>query len=37
MTADAVAIANPHVDILGHCTGRLVQGKAGPESEFDAS
>jgi putative hydrolase len=32
----AVAIANPHVDILGHCTGRLVQGKGRPESEFDA-
>src|SRR2546423_15059745 len=32
----AVAIANPHVDVLGHCTGRLVQGKGRPESEFDA-
>src|SRR2546423_1927295 len=31
----AVAIANPHVDVLGHCTGRLVQGKGRPESEFD--
>jgi putative hydrolase len=32
------AIANPHVDILGHCTGRLVTGGRGtrPESEFDA-
>jgi putative hydrolase len=40
------AVRNPHVDILGHCTGRLVQGGprgAGrgrsdkrPESEFDA-
>ncbi|HSV67534.1 MAG TPA: PHP domain-containing protein [Mycobacteriales bacterium] len=30
------AIANPHVDVLGHCTGRLVGGKKRPESEFDA-
>ena len=31
-----VAIANPHVDILGHCTGRMVAGgKVRPESEFD--
>jgi len=30
------AVANPHVDILGHCTGRLVTGKGRPESEFDA-
>ena len=32
------AIANPHVDVLGHCTGRLVTGGRGkrPESEFDA-
>jgi putative hydrolase len=32
------AIANPHVDILGHCTGRLVTGGRGtrPESDFDA-
>ena len=30
------AIANPHLDILGHCTGRIVVGKRGrPESEFD--
>lgn len=28
------AVANPHVDILGHCTGRKV-GKR-PESQFDA-
>jgi putative hydrolase len=32
----AVAIANPHGDVLGHCTGRLVQGRGRPESEFDA-
>ncbi len=29
-----LAVANPHVDILGHCTGRLI-GKR-PESTFDA-
>jgi len=31
-----LAVANPHVDILGHCTGRMVTGKGRPESEFDA-
>ncbi len=31
----AVAIANPNMDILGHCTGRYVEGKQRPESEFD--
>jgi putative hydrolase len=32
------AIADPHTDVLGHCTGRLVTGGRGtrPESEFDA-
>jgi len=30
-----VAIADPHSDILGHCTGRLVAGRGRPESEFD--
>jgi putative hydrolase len=32
------ALANPHTDVLGHCTGRLVKGERGhrPESEFDA-
>lgn len=40
------AIANPHMDILGHCTGRLVgqdtrtaerdSGGGRPESQFDA-
>jgi putative hydrolase len=29
------AIANPYMDILGHCTGRLVVGRGRPESEFD--
>jgi putative hydrolase len=29
------AIANPRVDVLGHVTGRIVQGRRGrPESEF---
>jgi putative hydrolase len=31
-----VALANPHVDILGHCTGRMVVGKGRPESQFDS-
>lgn len=32
------AIADPHTNVLGHCTGRLVQGGRGtrPPSEFDA-
>ncbi len=31
------AISNPHTDVLGHCTGRKVEGgKTRPESEFDA-
>jgi putative hydrolase len=30
------AMANPHTDILGHCTGRMVLGKGRPESTFDA-
>jgi putative hydrolase len=31
------AVANPRVDVLGHVTGRLVEGKrARPPSEFDA-
>src|SRR5206468_10959735 len=35
------AVANPHVDVLGHCTGRLVAGsgerpgRQRPESQFD--
>jgi len=29
------ALANPHVDILGHCTGRLVVGRGRDESTFD--
>ncbi len=33
------AVANPHTDVLGHCTGRLVEGGRGtrPESTFDAA
>jgi len=31
------AIANPHVDVLGHCTGRRVKGRPRPESTFDAA
>ena len=32
------AISNSHMDVLGHCTGRMVRGARGtrPESEFDA-
>jgi putative hydrolase len=30
------AIENPHTDILGHCTGRLITGKGRPQSTFDA-
>jgi putative hydrolase len=36
------AVASPHVDVLGHCTGRLLgggdrrnEGKPRPESDFD--
>ncbi|MDQ1663080.1 MAG: putative hydrolase [Blastococcus sp.] len=45
MTARMLAaVANPHTDVLGHCTGRLVIGrkqrngtqKPRPESQFDA-
>jgi putative hydrolase len=31
----AYAVANPHTDVLGHCTGRIVVGRGRPESEFD--
>jgi putative hydrolase len=30
------AVANPRLDILGHCTGRLISGRGRPESTFDA-
>jgi putative hydrolase len=30
------AVGSPHVDVLGHCTGRLITGRGGrPESAFD--
>ena len=36
MTSRMVAaIANPRVDVLGHCTGRMVLGRGRPESQFD--
>jgi putative hydrolase len=37
MTARMVAaVRNPRVDILGHCTGRIVVGRGRPPSTFDA-
>jgi putative hydrolase len=30
------AVRDPHTDILGHCTGRLVTGRGRPQSRFDA-
>lgn len=30
------AVGNPLVDVLGHCTGRVVTGRERPESRFDA-
>lgn len=30
------AVREPHANVLGHCTGRLVQGRGRPESAFDA-
>ncbi len=37
MTARMVAaVSNPHVDVLGHCTGRMVYGRGRPQSQFDA-
>ena len=29
------AIQDPNMDILGHCTGRIVVGRGRPQSEFD--
>jgi putative hydrolase len=29
------AVSNRHVDVLGHCTGRMIVGRGRPESEFD--
>ena len=31
-----MAMASPHTDILGHCTGRKVVGRGRPQSKFDA-
>ena len=31
-----LAMASPHTDILGHCTGRKVVGRGRPQSQFDA-
>ena len=35
------AVANPHVDVLGHCTGRLLRGRDSargrPQSQFNAA
>ncbi len=31
-----LAVASPHVDILGHCTGRKVVGSGRAQSRFDA-
>ncbi len=30
------AVRNPLVDVLGHCTGRLISGRGRPQSQFDA-
>ncbi|MDI2028113.1 PHP domain-containing protein [Saccharopolyspora sp. TS4A08] len=30
------AASNPHVDVLGHCTGRLIGDRKRPQSTFDA-
>ncbi|MFD0318791.1 PHP domain-containing protein [Streptomyces flavalbus] len=30
------AVRDPHADVLGHCTGRLVTGRGRPQSRFDA-
>jgi putative hydrolase len=36
MTARMVAaVSSPHVDVLGHCTGRMILGRGRPESVFD--
>jgi len=37
MTARLVAaVHNPHLDVLGHCTGRIITGRGRPPSRFDA-
>ncbi|MFB6477425.1 PHP domain-containing protein [Streptomyces virginiae] len=38
MTARLMAaVRNPHVDVLGHCTGRIITGRGRPQSRFDAA
>ncbi len=29
------AVSNPLVDVLGHCTGRMIMGRGRPQSQFD--
>ncbi|WP_079407342.1 PHP domain-containing protein [Streptomyces sp. 3211] len=37
MTARLLAaVHNPRVDVLGHCTGRIITGRGRPQSRFDA-
>jgi putative hydrolase len=37
MTARMIAaVRNPHTDVLGHCTGRIITGRGRPQSQFDA-
>ncbi|MFE9040635.1 PHP domain-containing protein [Streptomyces sp. NPDC012421] len=37
MTARLLAaVRNPRVDVLGHCTGRIITGRVRPQSRFDA-
>ncbi|WP_030716676.1 PHP domain-containing protein [Streptomyces sp. NRRL F-2580] len=37
MTARLLAaVRNPNVDVLGHCTGRIITGRGRPRSRFDA-
>ncbi|WP_030317837.1 PHP domain-containing protein [Streptomyces flavochromogenes] len=37
MTARMLAaVRNPRVDVLGHCTGRIITGRGRPQSRFDA-
>ncbi|GAB2622032.1 hypothetical protein GCM10027168_62490 [Streptomyces capparidis] len=31
------AVRDPRVDVLGHCTGRLLTGRGRPQSQFDAA
>ncbi|MFF9909025.1 PHP domain-containing protein [Streptomyces sp. NPDC013457] len=38
MTARLLAaVRNPRVDVLGHCTGRIITGRGRPQSRFDAA